>query len=500
VSDHQRPDADDLPEQVRVRHDKRARMLAAGLDPYPVAVPRTHSLRQVRAEDDPAGLGAGAQTGKTVSVTGRIIFLRDTGKLCFVRLREGDGTELQVMLSLDQLGEQQLDEFKAMTDLGDHIAVTGEVVTSRRGELSVRAHTWQMAAKTLRPLPVEHKELSDEMRVRMRYADLIVREQARQMVRTRARVLAVLRSELERRDFVEVETPILQYTQGGATARPFRTHMNAFDVDMTLRIALELHLKRAVVGGVERVYEIGRNFRNEGLDSTHHPEFTMLEVYQAYGDYRSMAQLSRELIVASARAVDRTRVPDGRGGEVDLEQEWRELRLYDAVSAAVGEELTPATSLDRAREIAAAHCVEVQPHWQQGELVVEIFEQLVEETLRTPTFVLDYPRSVRPLARAHRSEAGLAEAWDLVIAGVEIGTGYSELSDPVDQRQQLVEQARRGAAGDVEAMELDDDFLTALEYGMPPTGGMGIGIDRVMRLITGSGIRETILFPLVRPR
>jgi len=475
-------------------------MLAAGLDPYPVAVPRTHSLRQVRAEHDPAELGAGAQTGKTVSVTGRIIFLRDTGKLCFVRLREGDGTELQVMLSLDQLGEQQLDEFKAMADLGDHIAVTGEVVTSRRGELSVRAHTWQMAAKTLRPLPVEHKELSDEMRVRMRYADLIVREQARQMVRTRARVLAVLRSELERRDFVEVETPILQYTQGGATARPFRTHMNAFDVDMTLRIALELHLKRAVVGGVERVYEIGRNFRNEGLDSTHHPEFTMLEVYQAYGDYRSMAQLSRELIVASARAVDRTRVPDGRGGEVDLEQEWRELRLYDAVSAAVGEELTPATSLDRAREIAAAHCVEVQPHWQQGELVVEIFEQLVEETLRTPTFVLDYPRSVRPLARAHRSEAGLAEAWDLVIAGVEIGTGYSELSDPVDQRQQLVEQARRGAAGDFEAMELDDDFLTALEYGMPPTGGMGIGIDRVMRLITGSGIRETILFPLVRPR
>ena len=309
-----------------------------------------------------------------------------------------------------------------------------------------------------------------------------------------------MRAVLDEREFVEVETPILHHTQGGATARPFRTHVNAYDVDMTLRIALELYLKRAVVGGIERVYELGRNFRNEGLDSTHHPEFTMLEAYQAYGDYRSMAKLTRDIVIAAARAVGRTVVPDGQGGEIDLTPDWREVRLYEVVSAAVGDEVTPTISTRHAGELAAAHDLEVQPGWDQGQIVVELFERLVEKRLREPTFVMDYPRSVRPLARAHRDTPGLSEAWDLVIGGVEVGTGYSELADPVDQREQLVQQARRAAAGDLEAMRLDEDFLTAMEYGFPPTGGMGLGIDRVLGLLTGTGIRETILFPLVRPR
>lgn len=489
---------DDLPEQMRVRLDKRARMLAVGVDPYPVSVPRTHTLLALRERFDPAELGMDARTGEVVSVTGRVIFLRNTGKLCFGRLREGDGTELQVMLSLLDVGERALADFKSLVDIGDHLSVTGEVVTSRRGELSVRADSWQMAAKTLRPLPVEHKPLSSETRVRMRYADLIVRPEARDMVRMRAAVLATIREVLAERGYVEVETPILQYVHGGVAA-PFRTHLNAFDEAMTLRIALELHLKRAVIGGIEKVYEIGRNFRNEGLDSTHHPEFTMLEAYQAYGDYNTMAELTRELIVRCARAVDRTVVPDGRGGSVDLEQEWREAPLHELVSGAVGIELVPDTPREDVVKIAADHGIDVPMTWGQGEIVVELFEQLVEDTLLIPTFVRDFPQSTKPLARRHRTVPGLAEAWDLVIAGVEISPAYSELSDPVDQRERLAEQARRAAAGDQEAMQFDEDFLRALEYGMPPAGGMGMGVDRLMRMLTGSGIRDTILFPLVRP-
>jgi len=490
---------DDVPEQQRIRHEKRAALLAAGVDPYPVGVPRTHTLRSIRDTYDPAQLGAGASTGTTVSVTGRVIFLRNTGKLCFVRLREGDGTELQVMLAVGDIGPASLEQFKARVDIGDHLAVTGEVVTSRRGELSVRADAWQLAAKALRPLPVEHKPLTDEARVRSRHVDLIVRPQARDMVRRRARVLATIRAELDVRDFVEVETPLLHNLQGGAAARPFRTHFNAFDLDMTLRIALELHLKRAVIGGVERVYEIGRIFRNEGLDSTHHPEFTMLEAYEAYGDYLTMADLTQHLVVTSARAVDATVIPDGRGGEVDLTGTWQQRRLHDLVSEALAQEVTPQTPVDRLRWIAAERDIPLLEHWEAGDIVLELYEQLVEFDLLEPTFVMDYPRATRPLARRHRSTPGLAEAWDLVIAGVEIGTGYSELSDPVEQRELLVAQARRGAGGDLDAMTLDEDFLAALEYGMPPTGGMGLGIDRVLRLLSGTGIRDTILFPLVRP-
>jgi lysyl-tRNA synthetase class 2 len=492
-------DGDDLPEQLRVRREKRARLVERGVPPYPVTVERTHTLARIREAYDGLGLEPDTRTGEQVAVAGRVVFLRNTGKLCFVRLREGDGTELQVMLSLADVGEQSLVDLKATVDIGDLIAVRGEVVTSRRGELSVRATSWSVAAKTLRPLPVEHKPLSEEARVRLRYVDMIVRPEPREMVRTKAAVLKSLRATLDGRGFVEVETPILQLTNGGAAARPFRTHLNALDQDMLLRIALELDLKKAMIGGVDRVYEIGRTFRNEGLDSTHAAEFSMLEAYEAYGDQFTMMELTRSLVLDAARAVGRTVVPARGGGEIDLEGEWRQAAILDLVSEAVGKELTAETEGSTLRELADRHDVALQPTWGPAEIVVELYEQLVEGSLLTPTFVMDYPAAAKPLAKPHRSTAGLNEAWDLIINGVELAPAYSELNDPVLQRERLEAQSRLAAQGDPEAMDLDEAFLTAMEFGMPPAGGMGMGVDRLVMLLTGAGIRETILFPLLRP-
>jgi lysyl-tRNA synthetase class 2 len=495
--------ADDLPEQMQVRREKRARLLASGREAYPIAVERTHTVKELRERWDPelesGALPPDTRTGETVAIAGRVIFLRNTGKLCFVRLREGDGSEIQVMLSQADLGEEELADFKALVDLGDLLAVTGEVLTSRRGELSVQATAWQVAAKTLRPLPNEHKPLSDEARIRLRYVDMMIRPEARDMVRTKATVLRSLRSTLDAQGYVEVETPILQLTNGGAAARPFRTHLNALDQPMLLRIALELDLKRALVGGVDRVYEIGRTFRNEGLDSTHAAEFSMLEAYQAYGDQFTMMQLTRDLVLDAARAVGRTVVPARDGTEIDLEAPWRQAPILELVSEALGEEVTATTSVEVLRKHADARDVELQPAWGAAEVVVELYEQLVEDSLITPTFVMDYPAAVKPLAKAHRSAAGLNEAWDLIINGVELAPAYSELNDPVVQRERLTAQSLLAAAGDPEAMELDEVFLRAMEYGMPPAGGMGMGVDRLIMLLTGAGIRETILFPLLRP-
>ncbi len=322
------------------------------------------------------------------------------------------------------------------------------MVTSRRGELSVQATGWQMAAKTLRPLPNEHNPLSEEARVRMRYVDLIVRAEAREMVRTKAAVLKSLRATFDAHEFIEVETPVLQLTNGGAAARPFSTHLNAFDQEMKLRIALELDLKRAMIGGVDRVYEIGRTFRNEGLDSTHAAEFSMIESYQAYGDYDSIAALTEELIRNAARKVGRTVVTARDGSQIDLEQPWRQATLFELVSEAVGESVDASTEAARLTKIAEQHEVELQPGWNAGEIALEIYEKLVEHTLIQPTYVRDYPESVRPLAKPHREIPGLVEAWDLIINGVELGTGYSELNDPVIQRERLVAQSLLAAAGD----------------------------------------------------
>ena len=487
-----------LPEQMRVRREKRQQLIERGQEPYPVVVDRTHTLRQIIDTNDAEALGPDVQTGEIVSVTGRVIFLRNTGKLCFARLREGDGTELQAMLSLADVGEESLVGFKALVDIGDHLGVTGEVITSRRGELSVKASSWRMAAKTMRPLPNEHNPLSDEARSRMRYVDLIVRPEARENVRAKAKILQSLRATLDGDDFIEVETPVLQHTNGGAAARPFGTHVNAFDEDMLLRIAIELHLKRALVGGVDRVYEIGKTFRNEGVDNTHNPEFMMLEVYEAYGTYNTMADLARALVINAARAVGRTVVPGRDGTEIDLEAEWRRAGIHELVSEALGKSIDNETSEEELKAFAVMHEIKLQDHWGNGEIVLELFEKLVEHTLIQPTFVCDYPESVRPLAKKHRSKPGLVEAWDLIINGVELAPAYSELNDPVVQRERLIAQSALAAAGDPEAMDIDEDFLRALEFGMPPAGGMGLGVDRLVMLVMGIGIREAILFPLSR--
>lgn len=494
-------------EQKAVRLAKRDRLNeGAGLGggAYPVSVPVTHSIAAVREqfghlEDEP-----GQSSGEIVGVAGRVVFQRNTGKLCFASLQAGDGTRLQAMVSLAEVGETSLADYKELVDLGDHLFVKGEVISSRRGELSVMVTEWQIAAKAIAPLPNVYKELNEETRVRQRYLDLIVREQARINVVTRAKTMASLRETFAQRGYLEVETPMLQTMHGGASARPFVTHSNAFDTELYLRIAPELYLKRAVVGGLERVFEINRNFRNEGADSTHSPEFAMLEAYEAYGDYNSIADLTQLLVQNAALAVNAGTERAGThtvrwadGTDFDLGGEWPRISMYGTLSEAVGREITPETPVTELQALADEVGVEVHlPN--HGKLVEELWEHHVKEGLSKPTFVMDFPVETSPLTRWHRDIPGVVEKWDLYIRGFELATGYSELVDPVIQRERFVEQAKQGAAGDDEAMRVDEEFLRALEHGMPPSGGMGMGMDRLLMALTGLGIRETILFPLVK--
>lgn len=495
-------DVENTRDQRKVRHAKRQELLDAGTAAYPVEVARTHTLAAIR-EQYP-DLAPGTETGDIVSVAGRVVFQRNTGKLCFASLQEGGAAgehpRLQVMLSQARVGAESLDSYKHLVDLGDHISVTGEVIASKRGELSIMADSWTMASKALRPLPVLHADLSDETRVRQRYADLIVRQEAAEMVHKRAGVVRAIRRTLEDQDYIEVETPILQLIHGGAQARPFETHLNAFDQTMTLRIATELYLKRAVVGGIDKIFEIGRVFRNEGVDSTHSPEFTMLEAYEAYSDMYGMAERTREIILAAAKAAgveNELTTPEGHTIVLDTQWEWKE--FYPAISEAVGQEITPDTTAEELLEIAKAQDIEVDESLDNQQLAMELFDDLVEPHLIQPTFIYHYPQAAQPLARPHRQDPRMVEAWDLIIDGYEVGTAFSELIDPVIQRERLTSQSQAAAAGDEEAMQLDHDFLRALEYGAPPTGGMGMGVDRLVMLLTGTGIRDTILFPLLKP-
>jgi len=496
VDDDQNPAG--LPEQVRVRLAKRERLLAGGTDPYPVGFPRTDTIAEVRGRHK--DLAADTATGDMVGVTGRVMLSRIAGKLCFATIRDGTG-DIQVMLSADRIGEDMLTAWKRDVDLGDHVGVEGEVISSRRGELSVLADKFAITAKALRPLPDKHHGLTDpEARVRQRSVDLIVNPNARRMAQLRAAVVRAIREELHERGFIEAETPILHRLYGGANARPFTTHINAYDMDLYLRIALELYLKRLMVGGFEKVYELGRNFRNEGVDATHNPEFTMLEAYEAYGDYMTMAALTRELIQRAAKdALGGTQLRRADGAEADIGGDWPVKSVHGAVSEALGEEITPDTSEERLRALCAKAGVPAELGWNRGQIVLEMYERLVERRTVMPTFYRDFPVEVSPLTRAHREEPRLAERWDLVAFGTELGTGYSELVDPVEQRARLTAQSLLAAGGDPEAMVLDEEFLQALEYGMPPSGGMGMGIDRVLIMFTGESIRETILFPMVRP-
>jgi lysyl-tRNA synthetase class 2 len=495
MTDEAELSADDIVEQKAVRLAKRDRLNAEG-EAYPVAVPITTTISAVRAEH--TGLDIDVATGVTVGLAGRIVHSRNTGKLCFASLQSGDGERIQAMLSLDQVGEESLERWKDLVDLGDHVFVSGEVITSKRGELSILVSTWQMASKALLPLPNLHSELNEETRVRQRYLDLIVRDQARINVVTRATAVQSLRDTFRTHNFLEVETPMLQTLHGGAAARPFVTHSNALDMDLYLRIAPELFLKRAVVGGLDRVFEINRNFRNEGADSTHSPEFAMLESYQAYGDYNSMADLTQELIQNAALAVAGSHKVTWNDGTIyDLGGSWDRISLFGSLSTAVGTDITPETPIAVLEKMIAAADIEVA-HPTHGKLVEELWEHHVKPGLTAPTFVMDFPLDTSPLTREHRSIPGVVEKWDLYVRGFELATAYSELIDPVLQRERFVEQAKLAGRGDAEAMPLDEDFLRALEHGMPPSGGMGMGIDRLLMALTGLGIRETILFPLVK--
>jgi lysyl-tRNA synthetase class 2 len=495
-------DGSDRTEQEQVRRDKLARMRAEGNDPYAVGYPRTTDLVTLRARF--SDLEPDSFTGEIAGVAGRVVLNRVSGKIIFATLR-GAAADLQVMLTLDASGQDLLDRWKEDVDLGDHVGVTGEVITSKRGELSLLASDFQITSKCLHPLPEKHAGLTDpEARVRQRYVDLIVRQEARDMVYLRSGVVWSLRQTLQGSGFVEAETPMLQVMHGGANARPFVTHINAYDMPLYLRIAPELYLKRLMVGGVDRVFEINRNFRNEGADSSHNPEFTMLEMYEAYGDYNSMRLLTQNLVQNAAidvfgEPVARRVQPDGSIKEFDLSGDWPVKTMTSALSEALGEEVgleTPATVL-------RAHCerlaIEEPPDASVGMLLEELYVELVESKTTTPVFYKDFPKENAPLTRLHRDDPRLTEKWDLVAWGAEMGTGYSELIDPIDQRERFVAQAARAEGGDDEAMRLDEEFLRALEYGMPPAGGQGMGIDRLVMALTGLGVRDTILFPLVKP-
>ena len=496
-------------EQKRVRLEKREKLNAlAGEDlaggAYPVSVPVTTTIPAVRAAWGHLEAAPDSLSGETVGIAGRVVFQRNTGKLCFASLQSGDGTRIQAMVSFAEVGADSLASYKELVDLGDHLFVSGEVISSRRGELSIMVTQWQIAAKAIAPLPNMYAELNEETRVRQRYLDLIQRDQARINVRTRALTMASLRETFAGHDFLEVETPMLQTMHGGASARPFVTHSNAFDTELFLRIAPELYLKRTVVGGLERVFEINRNFRNEGADSTHSPEFAMLESYQAYSDYQGIADLTQELIQNAALAVNRGTEREGShtvlwadGTLFDLGGDWDRISMYGTLSAAAGREITPETSVAELRELADEQGVYVTlPN--HGKLVEELWEHFVKDGLTRPTFVMDFPVETSPLTRHHRTIPGVVEKWDLYVRGFELATGYSELVDPVVQRERFVEQAAQGAQGDDEAMRVDEEFLRALEHAMPPSGGMGMGMDRLLMALTGLGIRETILFPLVK--
>ena len=524
--------ADDTPEQVKVRAAKRARLMEAGIPAYPVLLPITTTIKKVREKY--AHLEAGEETEDYVGLAGRVILARNGGKLCFATLMDGEGNKIQVMLSAASVGAESLAAYKNDVDLGDHLFVHGRVISSRRGELSIFAApaevtpeaqaayeaasaalpapdaSWAIASKALRPLPKtwttedgEEVTLSEDQRIRRRELDLITRPAARDMVRIRAAVNRSIRENFFRRDYIELETPMLQMIHGGAAARPFITHMNALDTDLYLRIATEIYLKRAVVGGVDRVFEINRNFRNEGMDSSHSPEFTALEAYEAYSDYNGMADLTRDLIQQAARdAFDLSegeeivRLADGT--EYDLSGEWDRIDLYGSTSEALGEEITVETPRETLVKYAERVGLEVDDYAVSGKIVEDIFEELVGSKLWAPTFVYDFPEDTSPLTRYHRSRPGLTEKWDLYVRGFETGTAYSELADPVVQRERFEAQALAAANGDPEAMVLDEDFLIAMEQGFPPCGGMGMGIDRLLMVLTGQGIRETIPFPLVK--
>ena len=480
---------------MAARRESLERLRAKGIAPYALGFDKDADAAELHRRFD--DIAPGKTTGERRSVAGRVVLARRQGRITFLVVRDRTG-DLQLFCTEEAMGPDGYGVLEDV-DLGDIVGATGEVMKTKRGELSLKADHVVMLSKSLRPPPEKWHGIRDpELRVRRRYLEFASDLDARRVIRTRAEVLRSIRALLDREGYVEVETPVLHPTPGGALARPFVTHHRVLDIDLYLRIAPELYLKRLLVAGFERVYEIGRNFRNEGVDRDHNPEFTMLEAYRAYADYEDMMALDEALVKEAALAVRGSLKFDYQGEEIDFERPWRRVTVIEAVSEAIGEEV----SLERPdlASLADRAGVYVDPAWGPGKVVLELYEKKVEPGIRNPTFVKDFPREVSPLARPHRSTPGFTEHFDLVIAGIEIGPAYSELTDPDEQRARFLDQQRARKAGDEEAHPLDEDFLLALEHGMPPAGGMGFGIDRfAMILADVPSIRDLIAFPHLRP-
>ena len=472
-------------------------MRSAGSNPYPYRFDRTHTLSAIRAEF--GALEPGTETQTRARVAGRVMLKRTQGKLIFATMRDRDD-EIQLFVSRAVTGDELFDKIDSL-DLGDLVGVDGTVMTTRKGELSIKVDGLELLAKAVRPLPDKWHGLTDtDTRYRQRYADLIVNEEARAAFRVRSAIISSFRNTLARHDYVEVETPVLHVEAGGAHARPFLTHHNTLDMQLYLRIALELHLKRLIVGGMERVYEIGRVFRNEGISTRHNPEFTMIELYQAFADYTDVMALAEELIVTAARDALGTTVVKIDDEDVDLAKPWRRAKMIDLIEEAIGNPVHPSQPREDLAALAAKHGVKVDPHWGSGKIIEALFEETAESKLRHPTFVTGHPVEISPLARTDREDPFLTERFELFVGARELANGYSELNDPIEQRERFEDEQRAKEAGSLEAGTVDEDYLRALEYGMPPTGGLGIGMDRVTMLLAGvPTIKDVILFPTLRP-
>ncbi len=479
------------------RHHAVSALRDAGTEPYPYRFDRSHELAEIRANW--GLLEPGTETDEQVSIAGRVMLMRDSGKLIFATVRDRSG-EIQLFVSKAVVGDDAFDRIKRL-DLGDWVGVHGTVMTTRKGELSVKPERMDLLSKAIRPLPDKWHGLADtDTRFRQRYADLIVNDEARRAFEIRHAVIASFRRTLHERGFIEVETPVLHVEAGGAHARPFVTHHNTLDMQLYLRIALELHLKRLIVGGMERVFEIGRIFRNEGMSTRHNPEFTMMELYQAFGDWNEVMEISETLVTRAAIDATGSSVVNIRGDAVDLAEPWPRVRMIDAVSDAAGLLVHPSQPIEDLRSLAERHGVRWEARWGGGKIVEELFEKLCEAAIVRPTFVTGHPAEISPLARLDRDDPWLTERFEIFVDAREIGNGYSELNDPVEQRLRFEEEQTAKDAGDDEAGTVDEDYLRALEYGMPPTGGLGIGMDRVAMLIAGvDSIKEVILFPTLRP-
>lgn len=482
---------------ILVRLKRLDELREKGIEPYKKKFDRTHLIQEIRSKFE--NIEPGTETGEKVKVAGRIFALRTHGKASFADLVDGTG-KIQLFASVNVLNEENYQLFTDL-DIGDIVGISGVVFKTRRGELSIKIEDFQLLAKSLRPLPEKWHGLKDvEIRYRQRYVDLLMNQEVKETFLIRSRTISLIRKFLEDRGFVEVETPMLHPIPGGASARPFITHHNALDVDLYLRIAPELYLKRLIVGGFEKVYELNRNFRNEGISVKHNPEFTMLELYQAYADYQDMMDLMEELITHVVLQIKGTLKFSYQGIQLNFERPWKRLTMIEAVKEYAGEELSFDMSIEELRNIARKYEVEIKPYYGKGKLITEIFEKAVESRIEGPVIIYDYPLEVSPLARKKEDNPNLVERFEVIAAGREIVNAFSELNDPLDQACRFLEQVKLAEAGDEEAQRFDFDYVRALEYGLPPTGGAGLGIDRLVMLLTDKySIREVILFPQLRP-